>query len=58
MGKTNKELAVDLTCAYIRARYANGPHMTALDGQTLAALVKDAYSAVQALDAPDSAAEM
>lgn len=51
MSKTDKELAVDIVCAYISARFAGGKNV--LSGLELQSLVKDAYAAVQSL--PESA---
>lgn len=49
MPKTDKELAVELTAAYLTGRFANPNTPKPLDGQTLANLLKDAYQAVREL---------
>lgn len=54
MPKTDKELAVELASAYIRAWFSRQEPKKPLDGETLAALVKDAYDAVHALPTSDA----
>lgn len=49
MAKTDKELAVDLACAYISAWFSHSSVLKPLDGENLAAIVKDAYDAVHSL---------
>lgn len=46
MNKTDKELAVELVGAYLSAWFANSKVQKPLDGETLKALLKDAYSAL------------
>lgn len=54
MAKTDKELAVELASAYIKAWFSRPEVKKPLDGENLAALVKDAYDAVRALPASDA----
>ena len=49
MPKTDKELAVDIVCAYLRARFSREDQHSPLSGYELMALAKDAYDAVHAL---------
>lgn len=49
MHKTDKELAVDIVCAYLRARFSRENQISPLNGTELKALAKDAYDAVHAL---------
>ena len=51
MPKTDKELAVDIVCAYISARFAGGKNT--LTGLELQSLIKDAYAAVHSLPESD-----
>lgn len=51
MPKTDKELAVEIVCAYIRAR-SSQPDAKKPTAERLAGMLKDAYDAVRTL--PDS----
>lgn len=55
MPKTDKELAVDIVCAYINARFTIPNPEKKPDREHLASMLKDAYDAVRALpDQPES----
>lgn len=56
MPKTDKELAVELACAYISAWFTRtGSHVQQpLTGQQMADIVRDAYSAVSSLPNAES----
>ena len=48
MGKTDKELAVELACAFING-WHNRPANDALEGKDIASLLKASYAALQSL---------
>lgn len=52
MAKTDKELAVELVSAYLSGWFSRPAPQSIkpLDGETLAALIRDAYSALKQLD--------
>lgn len=52
MPKTDKELAVDIVCAYINARFTIPDPERKPNRENLTAMLRDAYDAVHAL--PDA----
>lgn len=55
MPKTDKELAVDIVCAYLRSRFSREDQRSPLSGIELKELMIDAYDAVHALpDDPEN----
>lgn len=53
MSKTDKELAVEIVCAYLRARCSR-PDAHKPNRENLTLMLRDAYDAVRALpDSPD-----
>ena len=55
MPKTDKELAVDIVCAYLRAHYSVPDVYETPDRDSLRGVLRDAYDAVHALpDDPEN----
>lgn len=55
MPKTDKELAVDIVCAFLRAHYSVPDVYEMPDSESLRGVLRDAYDAVHALpDDPEN----